>query len=1711
MQAKKFGTFAGVFTPSLLTILGVIMYMRLGWVVGVAGLYAALGIIMLAHLISITTGLSIASIATDKKIASGGIYYILSRSLGLPIGGAIGIVLFIGTSLSISLYLVGFSENFLGIEAISQFTGLSANIDSIRIVGSVVILLLVILAFISTSLAIKAQFIILTAIALSLLSIFLGLMSPGENGTAETHLFPVSGHLPFEAIFAIFFPAVTGFTAGVAMSGDLKNPKKSIPGGTLAAILVGLLVYVGLSIGLAMAVDRDMLISDPNFLMRIAWSAPLVIAGIWGATLSSALGGILGAPRILQAMSADRITPKIFSLRQGINNEPRNALLLTYLIAEAGILIGDLNIIARIVSMFYIAAYGFINLSLALESWASSDFRPSFRIRPIIGLIGFTASFGVMFKIDILAMLIALAVMSFLYLFLARKAYRLDLGDVWQSVYTSIARSSLHRLDQHKMEERNWRPNTLAFSRGTSAQAYLMEFGIWLTGRHGFLSHFDLIETPEADRLFPKHQQSLQTDRTRLHKGVFERKQHCRNLNEGILTISQTYGFAGIEPNTVLLEWPRPEKDPVKFVQLLQQLTTLDYNLLLMDYEPRSGFGKKQRIDIWWRGGGQNGNLSLSLVRQLALSNQWRRSTVRLLIVNPVNHQQELLRQHAREVLETMRMEAEILVINNEIEKKSLYEIIRAESTQTDLIFFGLTDIPDENATAFLEETNALLKDIGTVVMVKASSTFKELRIGYSESAVIPLSENLIEMQTPTQGAVGSDRIPLEVETKLQDLREHTDQFLKQIMLPLLQQEGEDIAVLVKQTCEMLDKLSEESGKGSLEAIAFIRSQKAISFRFRKLINKIRKRDQDDHKTFLQKTVNEWLTLAGRIKEDVIDSFSIKIPVSRLYEPQEKVRGLRFFLLRNRMFYGNRKIYPYRIQFKKLISSRYPGRQQQFVQQLVRIHQQYRANLFQELKSHHLHLTDGLLAMQLLAGEEKQDRLAILERIAKLKETLKSLDSLVAKSTKTFEKAGSVFLTNETKYYNELFNKAAPNLYIKKHKSSHTQFDDGGLISQWFSNQDVLTQTVLLEINLKIYARRIREIVIEFRGKKDEYISQEYEFYVRQIAGILEEVHNQGLTEAAQNLIGLDVQRSTEAKPENVIKEIFRDGLEKMKSAAGIFPTSITLLDKDGIALMLQSPLQASRSQAIKLRQIIDRILATEAVQPMENQAGWLGESLGQVRSELSRVLRLLFFLAENVSSSLITEDEFRKTVSEQHRFVLSLGKKIQKYREESFYRTEERLNALSQALTTDTILMLAGKTGRITRAERKGTYFAPLLAALHNGRGTLLARLSSSWYGISRFLLLGKKDPFRTQTRLELKHAVRQELSPLLGNEEVKKKLSFYYLQLFSRRNLYIQDFFTGRESILQQSQPIVKAFKSGKSPIICLTGMPGCGSSFTALAIAQQHFPTHQTYHLKPPAGGSLDPAVFRKEVQRLFSGDLTSVENTAQFQKESVLIIDNLELWWEKSPKGYRVLDSINKLLQQEKGRVLPILVCNKFALRLISQTHSIMFKVDHFLEVPLMSAKEIEMAIMQRHETLGQSIHFSSKGGEHILLWKKARLFSRLFNLSGGIIASALMIWPGLIDDVDDKSLRISRRQIPDASVLDGLRPVENEMLSLFNIHRMLDNKRLSRLLGITTEDATDLLNHFEDMLLLQRKDLGFYEIHPLSMPIIIRHLQGKSLI
>lgn len=375
----QFGTFQGVFTPSILTILGVIMFLRFGWVLGNVGLPLTLLIVTMATSITFLTGLSLSATATNMKVGGGGAYYLISRSLGLEVGAAIGVPLFFAQALGIAFYISGFAESIVDVVDVTPLIEhLPFAITPIRFISVVTLLVLTVIATVSADLALKTQLLILAMIAASLVSFFAG-GTPSETFIDADTLIPA--RLGFWAVFAVFFPAVTGIEAGIAMSGDLKNPAKSLPRGTIAAVVTGYVVYMTIPVFLSWVIrDERVLLLRPLIMADIARWGRLILLGVWAATLSSALGALLGAPRTLQALSRDKVLPRFIGRGFGKNNDPRTATACSFLVALVAILLGDLNLIAPILTMFFLTSYGLINLSAGLEGLIESPtWRPQFR------------------------------------------------------------------------------------------------------------------------------------------------------------------------------------------------------------------------------------------------------------------------------------------------------------------------------------------------------------------------------------------------------------------------------------------------------------------------------------------------------------------------------------------------------------------------------------------------------------------------------------------------------------------------------------------------------------------------------------------------------------------------------------------------------------------------------------------------------------------------------------------------------------------------------------------------------------------------------------------------------------------------------------------------------------------------------------------------------------------------------------------------------------------------------------------------------------------------------------------------------------------------------------------------------------------------------------------------------------------------------------
>ena len=421
--------FGGVFTPCTLTILGVIMFLRFGYVVGQAGIICAVLIILISKLITLLTTLSLSAIATNTEVKGGGAYFLISRSLGVEFGGAIGLVFFLAQAISVAMYVIGFSEAFAASVPFEPSKVVVATICNVFVF---------ICVFIGAGWTIRLQYFILAILVMSLISFYCGAIPAFDPQLFQTNLATSYNGEDFFTMFALFFPAVTGIMAGANMPGDLKDPARAIPTGTLWSILFTGLIYLSLALLMGGCRTSDVLANLDGKGLVIAdmsyWPF-LITAGVFAATLSSALGSMMGAPRILQAFAKDNVFKSLrpFASGTGETNEPRRAVVLTFLISQGAIiLVSDLNTIAPLITMFFMITYGLLNLATFYEAITKNpSYRPRFRFSHwVTSLAGTIGCLGVMFLIDWRWASVSIIGMTCLYFYISQKEVETRWGDL---------------------------------------------------------------------------------------------------------------------------------------------------------------------------------------------------------------------------------------------------------------------------------------------------------------------------------------------------------------------------------------------------------------------------------------------------------------------------------------------------------------------------------------------------------------------------------------------------------------------------------------------------------------------------------------------------------------------------------------------------------------------------------------------------------------------------------------------------------------------------------------------------------------------------------------------------------------------------------------------------------------------------------------------------------------------------------------------------------------------------------------------------------------------------------------------------------------------------------------------------------------------------------------------------------------------------------
>lgn len=636
----KFGWIKGVLVRCMLNIWGVMLFIRLSWIVGHAGIGLCIVVISMATVVTTITGLSTSAIATNGFVRGGGAYYLISRSLGPEFGGAIGLIFAFANAVAVAMYVVGFAETV--VELLQENNAVMVDeLNDIRIIGAITVVLLLGISVAGMEWEAKAQIVLLVILLLAICDFFIGSFIPMEDKKAKgffgykAEIFSENFGPDFRdgetffSVFAIFFPAATGILAGANISGDLADPQLAIPKGTLLAILITTIVYIGVAVSVGACVVRDAsgnindtlsafvtnctdaackldydfsyckpdckygLMNNFQVMSMVSGFAPLISAGIFSATLSSALASLVSAPKVFQALCKDNIYPglQMFAKGYGKNNEPLRGYLLTFIIALGFILIAELNVIAPIISNFFLASYALINFSVFHASLAKSPgWRPAFKYYNMwVSLIGALLCCGVMFVINWQAALLTYVIVIGLYIYVTYKKPDVNWGSSTQALTYLNALQHTIRLAGVEDHVKNFRPQCLVLIGAPNSRPALLQLV------HAFTKNVGLMICGHV-HMGPRRQamKELLTDQARYQRWLIKNKTkafyspvHAEDLRDGAQYLMQAAGLGRMKPNTLVLgfksNWIQSDmKDVETYINVLHDAFDYQYGIVVI-------------------------------------------------------------------------------------------------------------------------------------------------------------------------------------------------------------------------------------------------------------------------------------------------------------------------------------------------------------------------------------------------------------------------------------------------------------------------------------------------------------------------------------------------------------------------------------------------------------------------------------------------------------------------------------------------------------------------------------------------------------------------------------------------------------------------------------------------------------------------------------------------------------------------------------------------------------------------------------------------------------------------------------------------------------------------------------------------------------------------------------------------------------------------
>ncbi|GCB68201.1 hypothetical protein scyTo_0000842 [Scyliorhinus torazame] len=799
IKAPRMGTFIGVYLPCLQNILGVILFLRLTWIVGAAGIFGSFWIVFMCCACTSLTAISMSAIATNGVVPAGGSYYMISRSLGPEFGGAVGICFYLGTTFAGAMYILGTIEILLTyivpsaaiFKAQDPSEENTALLNNMRVYGTCAITLMATVVFVGVKYVNKLALVFLACVILSILAIYAGVIktafNPPDfplcmlgnrtlawqnfdvcakfsiegNETVTTQLWQLFCDSPylnatcneyfnlnnvtiiqgipgiasrviidniwstygplgemlekqgipsvpasedasntglpyvfsdiatyFTMLVGIYFPSVTGIMAGSNRSGDLKDAQKSIPTGTLLAIITTSFIYLTCIILFGACIEgvllRDKFGESVNgnlVIGTLAWPSPWVIViGSFFSTCGAGLQSLTGAPRLMQAIARDGIVPFLRVFGHGkANGEPTWALLLTAGICEIGILIASLDSVAPILSMFFLMCYMFVNLACALQTLLKTpNWRPRFKYYHwTLSFLGMSLCLALMFICSWYYALVAMVIAGCIYKYIEYRGAEKEWGDGIRGLSLNAARYALLRLEDGPPHTKNWRPQLLILLNLDAEQNVKHPRLLSLTTQLKAGKGLSIVGSVLEGTFLEKHgdvQNAEQNIKSLM--GLEKTKGFCHvvvssNRRDGVSHLTQSSGLGGMKHNTVLVAWPelwRQSDGPTgwkNFVDMVRE-TTAAHQALLVTKNIDSFPTNQERfaggtIDVWWIV--HDGGLLMLLPFLLSQHKVWKKCKMRIFTVAQIDDNSIQMKKDLHLFLYQLRLDAEVEVV----------------------------------------------------------------------------------------------------------------------------------------------------------------------------------------------------------------------------------------------------------------------------------------------------------------------------------------------------------------------------------------------------------------------------------------------------------------------------------------------------------------------------------------------------------------------------------------------------------------------------------------------------------------------------------------------------------------------------------------------------------------------------------------------------------------------------------------------------------------------------------------------------------------------------------------------------------------------------------------------------------------------------------------------------------------------------------------